>query len=139
MASPIAPFASVPLSDEEWVNWPTNLPKCVSSWKEDLGDLRIRTPMSVGRPKTRKRHSAPTRLVQVGMELPKEDYVELRAFYEAGGSGSYNTGGTDGGDKFFKFTHPYDGEAHFYKFTKGPSITGQGATSVMVLMEWEEL
>ena len=139
MTSPITPYSTLPPPGEEWVAWPSNLPQCVSSWTEQLNDLRIRTAMSVGPPKTSKRHSLPTRNVSVGMELHKSDYVELRAFYEGGGSGSTNTGGTDGGDKFFTFTHPYDGEGHYYRFVKGPSITGRGANTVVVSMEGEEL
>ena len=137
MANSQSPYSTLPPNNVPWVAWPTNLPKCVSSWDEQTDDMRIRTSMSVGPPKTRRRASLPTRKVSVGMQLHKDDFVELRAFAEGGGTGE--TGGTDGGYKFFTFTHPYDGETHYYRFVEMPSFKSNGALLVNVSMVWEEL
>ena len=139
MASPYTPYSTNPPADVPWVKWPTNLPQCVTSWSEQTRDMRIRTAMSVGPPKTRRRASVPERVTQVGMELKNSDYVELRAFYEGSGSDVDNTGGTDGGYKFFTFTHPYDGEVHYYRFVSPPKFSNATAMTVNVSMEWEEL
>lgn len=137
MANPSEPYSTTPPGNVPLVNWPTNLPSCVSSWVEQSVDLRVRTNVSAGPPKTRRRYSLPMRKISVGMNIPKQDFTELRAFYE--GSGLSPTGGTEGGYKFFKFLHPYDGGYHYYRFLSAPKFTNAGPVRVDVSMEWEEL
>ena len=141
MANSLTPYSTTPPNNVPLTIWPSNLPSCPDSWSEQTQDLRVRTSMSVGPPKTRRRYTLPMRRVTLTMNIPYSDYVELRAFYE--GSGLYqpgeDTGGTEGGYKFFRFKHPYDGEYHYYRFFAPPKFTNAGGIRVIVSMEWEEL
>ncbi|MBW1672125.1 MAG: hypothetical protein JRJ45_00515 [Deltaproteobacteria bacterium] len=144
MTIPIAPYASLPPIKVPVVAWPTNLygcthcdKPCVTGWKEATNDMRVRTSMSVGPPKTRRRFTLPMRTVKVTMNFAGYDFVELRAFFE--GSGTGGTGGTEGGYKFFTFPHPYDGKTHYYRFLKPPQTSDDGPLRFNASMEWEEL
>ena len=141
MASPVTPYSTTPPNNVPQVGWPANLPQCAVGWDEETMDMRVRTKMSVGPPKTRRRYSLPMRKVMVTMDLHKSDYVELRAFYEGGGpdDSGEDTGGTAGGYKFFKFKHPFDSEFHYYRFVTPPKFKANGPERVMASMTWEEL
>ena len=137
MALPVSPYSTLPPATVPWVAWPSALPSCVESWGEQTQDARVRTQVSAGPPKTRRRYSLPMRRISVTMDIASSDLAELRAFYE--GSGLGTTGGTEGGYKFFRFKHPYDGEDHYYRFVSPPKFSSNGPVRVAVSMEWEEL
>lgn len=137
MANPeSAPYSTLP-AGVPYVNWPTNLPDCVESWEESLVDQRVRSQVSVGPPKTRRRYSTPMRIITLSMVVPNKDLVEFRAFYE--GSGTGGTGGTDGGYKFFTFVNPYDKSLHYYRFREPPKFKSAGPVTFVANMVWEEL
>lgn len=141
MANPDTPYSTTPPNNVPQVAWPSNLPDCAVGWDEQSEDMRVRTSMSVGPPKTRRRYSIPNRRVNVTMDLDKSNYVELRAFYEGGGpnEAGEDEGGTAGGYKFFKFKHPFDQTFHYYRFMTPPKFTANGPERVTATMTWEEL
>ena len=144
MASPEYPYATLPPINVPVVSWPTNLKGCPSatypmvvSWGEQSEDMRVRTRMSVGPPKTRRRYTMPMRKIDVVMNFPNYDFVELRAFFE--GAGVAGTGGLEGGYKFFTFPNPMDGLIHYYRMVKPPKFTNDGMLRFNATMVWEEL
>ena len=129
-----------PSTPPGWVNWPTSLNRyCPNSWVEQSIDLRVRTEMSMGPPKTRRRFTSPMRMVKCTMQIEKSDVPIMRALYEGSGDSLSHTGGTEGGYKFFKYKNPNDNLFHYYRFYSPPEFTNKGPMLVNVSMEWEEL
>lgn len=130
-----------------WVYWPNNCPKCPDKWEEISVDMRIRTSMAVGRPKTRRRNTGVMRKIAVSFVLrntnaankSNSQFIAMRTFYESVGNGGTHLGGTDGGYRFFKFTNPADRIEHYYRFLSPPVLSNDGPLLFRATMEWEEL
>ena len=133
-------MSTVPALDPPgWVQWPEALPDCTTRFDEQSVDLRVRTEMEVGPPKTRRRYTSPMRRISCSMVIEKLYVPTLRSFYEGSGESSNHVGGTEGGYRFFNFKSPLDNEVHYYRFLTPPKLTNAGPLHCNVSMEWEEL
>jgi len=127
-----------------WVVWPTNLPRCATSWGEVPVDPRVRTSMDVGRAKTRRRTTKLERRIKVTFNLhgngsgPNNEMIALRTFFETPGNTTTHQGGTDGGYSWFLFQSPVDKQFHFYRFVSPPQFANDGPMAFIGTMEWEE-
>ena len=96
--------------------WPVSLPQNIEINVKDVRQKGfIRTPMSAGPVKQRKRFSATSRAISGTMHLTAAQRVTFETFYV--------TTINEGSDEF-DFIDPSDGSTQSFRFIESPQFTG---------------
>jgi len=96
------------------VAWPSHLPSCPASWREQDNPDMVVTEVDVGEPLVRRRSSILRRNVEVEWTMNAELYQQFLEFYETTCASGVND---------FPFPNPITKAVNNYRFTEAPSIT----------------
>ena len=112
--------------------WPSTLPQNFEpeSFQLTYGKNVVRSQMSQGPPKSRRKATSAPQLVKGSMQLTSAQFTTFNTFFK--------TTLFDGADPF-DWTHPVDGGAESIQFTTEPIITSAGGTNYNLDMELEIL
>ena len=115
--------------------WPATLPHLNAGATEQRQQGFIRTPMSMGPGKQRRRFSAVSRLFKGQMHLTAAQRATFDTFYQ----GTLSEGSLE-----FDFTDPIDFSTATYRFTAAPQFqlltgTESGVTNYIMTVELELL
>ena len=94
-------------------NWPTTLPRWEAGVTETRQDGFVRTDMSQGPSKQRRRYSAVSSFLSGRMTLNSNEYAIFQAFYNAEISGGANE---------FSMIDPVTGANSMFRFVSSPNV-----------------
>ena len=112
--------------------WPGSLQQNVnaSAWSEQAQEVTIRSTMSEGAPKVRRRFTESVTKVGASIWVDAIQYQVLLDFYNIT---------LQGGTLTFFFNHPIDNTQHTYRFTKNIAFKYIGHDTYSANWEMEEL
>lgn len=113
------------------VAWPSHLPNCVQSWREQDDPDIVVSEVDVGAPKVRRRSAVLRRNIELTWTMTATLYQQFLEFYETDCLQGVND---------FPFPHPVTKASNNYMFTEAPVISfvgnGSGVSAFQVSCKW---
>lgn len=137
MAVQIAPITALDgtinlfnIEDVVQVSWPSTLPQSPRAWQEEMVDNLIRTQVSAGPPKVRRRFTASRIQARASFILKREQYDTLKQWFESE---------LEHGVQAFSFRNPNSNTLQAFRLLAAPSIESVQGVALAVEMEMEEV